>query len=379
MKMEKELEQYLTASMTKLVKDVLKSTLKNPKETAFLIKSTKNMEIMHQRRKDMGDRGNNIPGFLIASITNACNLFCSGCYARANGMCNDDEAEVLLTAEDWESIFSQSAKVGIAFILLAGGEPLLRKDVIKTAAKFKEIVFPVFTNGTILDDDYLRFFDENRNMVPILSLEGNHKETDERRGKGVYQRLYHSMSGLKTNKILFAASLTVTTENIDKITAVEFIENLQNHGCRGVLFIEYVAVDGKSQTLEIDEKNREKLAKCQESLRKKFPAMVFISFPGDEKQMGGCLAAGRGFFHISPQGNAEACPFSPFADCNLKEVSLLEALKSPFFDMLRQKHLVGGEHSGGCALFQREAEVKECLKVAKLNKTLEVEHDLQKS
>ncbi|MEG2405591.1 MAG: radical SAM protein, partial [Clostridiales bacterium] len=178
MKMEKELEQYLTASMTKLVKDVLKSTLKNPKETAFLIKSTKNMEIMHQRRKDMGDRGNNIPGFLIASITNACNLFCSGCYARANGMCNDDEAEVLLTAEDWESIFSQSAKVGIAFILLAGGEPLLRKDVIKTAAKFKEIVFPVFTNGTILDDDYLRFFDENRNMVPILSLEGNHKETD---------------------------------------------------------------------------------------------------------------------------------------------------------------------------------------------------------
>ncbi|KAA6315182.1 hypothetical protein EZS27_034321, partial [termite gut metagenome] len=39
--------------------------------------------------------------------------------------------------------------MGISFILLAGGEPLLRKDVLVAASKIKEVAFPVFTNGTV--------------------------------------------------------------------------------------------------------------------------------------------------------------------------------------------------------------------------------------
>ena len=89
--------------------------------------------------------------------------------------------------------------------------------------------------------------------------------------------------------------------------------------------------------------------------------MMFLSFPGDEKFMGGCLAAGRGFFHINPQGEAEACPFSPYSDRNLKEHSLLEVLRSPFFAKLREAELVGGEHTGGCALFERDDEVRKLL------------------
>ena len=77
--------------------------------------------------------------------------------------------------------------------------------------------------------------------------------------------------------------------------------------------------------------------------------------------MGGCLAAGRGFMHIGPEGKAEACPFSPYSDRNVVESGVKESLKSPFFKKLRDSGLVGGEHTGGCTLFEYEEDVKKLL------------------
>ena len=74
-----------------------------------------------------------------------------------------------------------------------------------------------------------------------------------------------------------------------------------------------------------------------------------------------CLAAGRGFFHISTVGGAEPCPFSPFSDTNLKDCSLLDALQSPLFKRLGEAKMLLGEHEGGCILFEKEEEVKKLL------------------
>jgi len=54
------------------------------------------------------------------------------------------------------------------------------------------------------------------------------------------------------------------------------------------------------------------------ALRAEMPGL-FVAFPGDEDLYGGCLAAGRGFVHISPEGRLEPCPFSPFSDVSLKQ------------------------------------------------------------
>lgn len=86
------------------------------------------------------------------------------------------------------------------------------------------------------------------------------------------------------------------------------------------------------------------------------------SFPGDEKHMGGCLAAGRGFFHIGPDGSAEPCPFSPFSDSSVLELGVKGALASPLFRKLREAHLVGGEHTDGCALYEHRDQVEALLK-----------------
>lgn len=89
--------------------------------------------------------------------------------------------------------------------------------------------------------------------------------------------------------------------------------------------------------------------------------MVFVSFPGDEKSSGGCIAAGRGFFHINSNGGAEPCPFSPYSDINVRDTSLREALKSPLFLALREQNVLMEEHSGGCVLFERRESVEAIL------------------
>lgn len=78
--------------------------------------------------------GRHIPAFLISSITAECNLNCNGCYALANQSCRDQTDQEIMPAEKWNDIFFQARKIGVSFILIAGGEPLIRKDVIKYAA-----------------------------------------------------------------------------------------------------------------------------------------------------------------------------------------------------------------------------------------------------
>ena len=91
--------------------------------------------------------------------------------------------------------------------------------------------------------------------------------------------------------------------------------------------------------------------------------MVFISFPGDEKTSGGCLAAGRGFFHINSHGGAEPCPFSPYSDMNVRDTSVREALNSKLFQKLLRENVLMEEHEGGCVLFERREQVEALLQI----------------
>ncbi|HJJ34297.1 MAG TPA: radical SAM protein, partial [Methanocorpusculum sp.] len=193
------LTTYLNSAIEKLIKDILKGTLSNRKETAFLLGQMKHQRENAKKRAACS----HMPAFLIASITSSCNLHCAGCYARAVGMCGDAPggAEPLSVSE-WEHIFSQAEDLGISFILLAGGEPLLRRDLIGAAARHTPVIFPIFTNGTLIDDGYLALFDGHRNLVPVISIEGGREETDSRRGSGTYAVLSAAMDRLRAEKIL---------------------------------------------------------------------------------------------------------------------------------------------------------------------------------
>ncbi len=303
-------------------------------------------------RRQYEKEGVHVPPYLIASIASQCNLHCMGCYARAGGVCDAHHAEQEMDAGQWERIFKEAAQLGVSFILLAGGEPLLRKDVIETAARFKRMVFPVFTNGTMITGNNLTLFDQNRNIIPVLSIEGSAEETDSRRGEGVSAVVDEAMKRLNRLNILFGVSVTVTNRNKYKVTDARFLRKLSHRGCGLVFFVEYVPAESGTEELVLSPDACKVLNDRVGYLRRKLKQMIIVSFPGDEEKMGGCLAAGRGFFHINPSGGAEPCPFAPFSKLSLKDTPILEVLKSDYFEKLRELELNAKTHKGGCTLFE---------------------------
>ena len=108
------LQEYLADGAEIIVKDAIKASLKNPKESLFLAKFAKHTRKASKIRQDYEKKGQNIPIFLIASITSSCNLHCTGCYSRANDACNDNEPLDQLSGDEWGDIFAQAKDLGIS-------------------------------------------------------------------------------------------------------------------------------------------------------------------------------------------------------------------------------------------------------------------------
>ena len=350
--------EYMSEAVSQIVWDALRVSIKNHRETAFLLKYKAAQKKAAKKRTELETDGIHIPPFIIASIASQCNLHCLGCYARANHVCIDNAVQNEMKSERWNQIFQEASDLGVSFILLAGGEPLMKKDVLEMAATYPEIIFPIFTNGTVIDNAYLNLFNKNRNLIPVLSIEGDKINTDDRRGKGTFEILMRAMEEMDRRMIFYGVSITATKQNISFVSGKDFISMLHDKGCKIVFYVEYVAADGSVQLAPGDE-DRYVLAQNLLELRNLYQNMIFLSFPGEEEQLGGCLAAGKGFFHINPFGAAEPCPFSPFSDMNLKNCSLLQAIGSPLFKKIRAQDFLSAKHDGGCVLFAQESKIKE--------------------
>ncbi|MBP5288929.1 MAG: radical SAM protein [Clostridia bacterium] len=356
-----DLQTYVTRGVERVVADAIKATLKNPKESVFMARFAKASVAASKKRRAAADAGEHIPPFLIASITSQCNLHCAGCYSRCSRATVDAEPVSQLSDRDWARIFDEADEMGVSFILLAGGEPMMRRDVIEAAGTRKNILFPVFTNGTFMDEKYFALFDQCRNLVPVMSIEGGREVTDERRGAGVYDKLIANMDEMNRRGLIFGASVTVTTKNIKEVTSDRFLKTLSERGCKAVIFVEFVPVSGDDGALAPGDAERAFLRDEIDRLREESDNMVFISFPGDEKSSGGCVAAGRGFFHINSHGGAEPCPFSPYSDVNVRDSSLREAMRSPLFTALRDGGILLDDHAGGCVLYEKRDLVERLL------------------
>ncbi len=333
--------------------------LRNSAGRTFLANILPSMHKQARIRTRNEEQGRSVPAFLIASIASQCNLRCVGCYARAGG-CVGESGKQDLDTDQWRSIFSQASELGVSFILLAGGEPLLRREIVALASEFPNMMFPVFTNGTVLDEEAIRLLYTCRNLVPILSIEGGAAETDSRRGNGTYAQIQSAIAELERRSILFGVSITVTNKNLHQVTDVAFATSLYDQGCGLVLYVEYVPTEENTEHLVLTTSETVSLQKQCAALKNQFDRMIVLSFPGDEQAMGGCLASGRGFFHISPDGDAQPCPFSPYAKHNLLQTPMKDVLASEFFQGLREIAQCA-PHEGGCTLFYQQTEVQRLL------------------
>ena len=356
-----QLDEYLSNGIASIMAKAYRNVLSNPREAKFAFKMQRLFEKSAKRRKEILEKeGLEVPPFLISSIATTRNLHCKGCYARSNGIANDnaDDSKPTLTPSQWRDIFTEAASMGINFSLIAGGEPLMRKDILEHIAEVKDMVFPVFTNGTLISPSYMEFFKKHLNMVPVISIEGTALGTDERRGQGVFKRAMQSMEMLKEEGLFFGTSITVTTENYHYVTSHEFIDKLRSYGCKIVFYVEYVPTEAGTEHLAFSDEHVTEMESLMAARRNAHADIIFLSFPGDEKALGGCLASGRGFFHIGPDGSAEPCPFSPFSDSNVATMGVRKALLSPLFRKIRAAKALGWEHTGGCTLFEHREEIE---------------------
>ncbi len=327
--------------------DGFKIVLKKPSLAWFLLKSWFRQRRASKKRRALSEQGLTIPTLMIMSITNKCNLSCKECYAQAI----QREQKTELTSNELNSIFSQASMLGISIILLAGGEPFTRPDIIQVTQNHPDIIFPVFTNGLLIEKATIKSMEKQKNLMPIISIEGYENETDLRRGDGVYNQFLKTTCKLKDRNLFWGVSITVTRTNFDLVTNDEFIKKITKCGCKIFFFVEYVPIKEETAELAPTDEQRVKLLQLIESLRANHKAL-FVAFPGEEEKYGGCLSSGRGFVHISADGSLEPCPFSPYSDVNLKDVSLYEALQSDFLSELRANPDMLAETSGGCALWE---------------------------
>lgn len=348
MKIERKGTTLIEQAVKGLFRDALRLTLNDPSRAYFALRTIRWQKEAARLRLNWQAAGVQVPPVMMISITDRCNLKCQGCFAQAHQSlprAEMDEGKL-------RSIIAEAKALGISIILLIGGEPLIRKEILNMTRDFPEIIFPLFTNGLFINEELLGKFKEQRNVVPVMSLEGHQEETDGRRGKGVYRHLQGLIGQMEKENIFWGLSFTVTRPNFDTVTDVQFIKGLVDAGCRLFFFVEFTPMNGGTENWVLTKEQSAKVLSVTNCLESQFPGL-FIAFPGGEERFGGCLSAGRGFVHISPDGDLEPCPFVPYSDSNLRNISLKEALQSEFLRDLRQNHPEQvGERRGGCVLRQ---------------------------
>jgi len=341
------------ASILDVLRTGLRITRGNPRLAARALRLLRGQQRAARLRDGHERLGVHVPPFVIFSVTGACNLACAGCYA---GILHRS-ARPEMTDERVSLLLQEARELGVSVILLAGGEPLLRRDLLDEVAAVPEILFLLFTNGSLLDDEVVRILRGASHIIPVLSVEGGAEETDARRGAGAYERVTAAMAGLQAHRMFFGTSTTLTRANFAAATSEDCVRDLARRGCRLFYYINYVPVAPGTDELQI---SADQVAELNERLARyrRTMAALFIAFPTDEVALGGCLAAGKGFLHINAYGDVEPCPFSPYSDSNLLEVSFRDALTSPLFGKIRAEDITLDESDGRCALWKRREWVK---------------------
>jgi MoaA/NifB/PqqE/SkfB family radical SAM enzyme len=337
--------------------DAVRQALRRPALARFLGRTLRNQRRASRHRRRWGERGVHVPPLVICSVTDRCNLRCPGCYAQAH----QRPERPALGIERLGELLEEAAELGVGVVFLAGGEPFMRPEIIELAGEHRRLTFPVFTNGTLIDDEWIDRLARTPNVFPAISLEGRCEKTDARRGAGTYEKCLDLVRRLDSAGAFSAVSITLTKDNFAECTGDEFARELTAAGCRLFIFVEYVPVRPGTEDQTLDAALRERMIARLGELQREHGAL-FIAFPGDEEPYEGCLSAGRGFVHIGPDGGLEPCPFAPYSDVNLVETDLKDALNSEFLRRIQAEHDRMTESEGGCALWTHRDWVRSLLR-----------------
>ena len=302
----------------------------------------------------------NIPWLILMDPTSACNLHCTGCWAAEYGH------KLNLTFEEMDDIITQGKKLGVYFYMYTGGEPLVRKaDLIRLCEKHNDCAFHAFTNGTLIDEAFCNDLERVGNMSFSISLEGFEEVNDLRRGQGVFEKVMKAMDLLKAHGQIFGTSICYTSKNIETVTSDAFLDMIIEKGCRFSWYFHYMPVGNEAavELLPSMEQRRYMHQRIREIRGKTGGKEIFaMDFQNDGEFVGGCIAGGRNYCHINANGDVEPCVFIHYSGANIRQVSLLEALKQPLFMEYRNGQPFNENHLRPCPMLENPELLKEMIK-----------------
>ena len=266
---------------------------------------------------------------LCLHVSHDCNLRCKYCFA--------DEGAYHSARE---TMSSETAKAAIDFLLkesgsrkvlevdFFGGEPLMNLGVVKetvyyakaeAAKRGKRFLFTTTTNGLLLDDDAIKFFNEEMENV-VLSLDGRKEIHDAVRktvnGKGSFDAVIGKIKEFvksRGDKHYYVRG-TFTAKNLDFSKDVLF---LADEGFDS-LSMEPVVTD--IPELQIREEHLPRIEKeyenlCEEYIKREEAGEGFNFFHFNVDLEGGpCLSkrvsacgAGNEYFSVVPNGDVYPC------------------------------------------------------------------------
>lgn len=192
---------------------------------------------------------------LVINVSDYCNMACTYCYAH-QGDYNSPLPKVITeqTVRDVARFFQNTKIHTVQFF---GGEPLVNFDGIRqlvhVLSPHKETRFTLVTNGTLLDEEKMNFFNEHHFQITV-SVDGNPLINDFNRhfknGSGVSAIIKQKIQYINNNcpNIDLNAEATYTPEHIkNHITVSESVEYIQKTlGIKRVHIVRMVSHDSKS-------------------------------------------------------------------------------------------------------------------------------------
>lgn len=313
-----------------LLRRVLDESNKNCKDKILLNLVGQGFLMNQNKKNKVKKEGSYSPTTILISPTMRCNLSCIGCYAGNYSKKDDMDYKL------FDRIVTEAEEMGISFFTILGGEPLVYQDLFKIFKKHNNSYFQFFTNSTLINDSIVEKLIEVGNAIPMISIEGWEKQTDQRRGKGIYKKIIFAMKKLKKAGVPFGVSVAVTEKNTEIISSEKFIKFLIENGAFFCWWFLYMPIGKDPDTsLMPTPKQRKMLYEQRKTIRKKYPIFL-IDFWNDAPYVGGCIA-GKEYIHINSKGDVEPCIFTHFASDNIKNKTLKEVMASDYFKELRKR------------------------------------------
>jgi len=160
------------------------------------------------------------PEFAVWEITQACNMRCLHCGSCATGKRKDE-----LSTEEALDLCDQLHDLGLKYITLSGGEPLLRRDWHLIARRFieKGVRVAMITNGYFIKENLEKFISLRPYIEQIaVSIDGIRETHDYiRQTSGSFDRSMEGLALARKLKIDTAVISCISRWNLHELEEIQ--------------------------------------------------------------------------------------------------------------------------------------------------------------